>query len=81
MIADSLSGVHIPLPAVRPRQRSWGTSLPQSVILCCIVRYACQTCRVNYAYLGYDPLHKGTAGPVAWLPLVFGVMSNRDGPM
>ena len=33
MIADSLSGVHIPLPAVRPRQRSWGTSLPQSVIL------------------------------------------------
>ena len=24
--------VHIPLPAVRPRQRSWGTSLPQSVI-------------------------------------------------
>ena len=29
----SLVRVHIPLPAVRPRQRSWGTSLPQSVIL------------------------------------------------
>ena len=28
----SLVRVHIPLPAVRPRQRSWGTSLPQSVI-------------------------------------------------
>ena len=37
MIADSLSGVHIPLPAVRPRQRSWGTSLPQSVILFCLL--------------------------------------------
>ena len=37
MIADSLSWVHIPLPAVRSRQRSWGTSLPQSVVLICLV--------------------------------------------
>ena len=37
MITDSRVGVHIPLPAGRPRQRSWGTSLPQSVIWCCIV--------------------------------------------
>ena len=33
----SLVRVHIPLPAVRPRQRSWGTSLPQSVILRCFM--------------------------------------------
>ena len=34
MIAASrMVRVHIPLPAVRPRQRSWGTSLPQSVTL------------------------------------------------
>ena len=33
----SLVRVLIPLPAVRPRQWSWGTSLPQSVILFCLL--------------------------------------------
>ena len=52
MIADSLSGVHIPLPAVRPRQRSWGTSLPQSVILiCCFCVTLRSTASSDYALL------------------------------
>ena len=38
---DSQVRVHIPLPAVRPRQRSWGTSLPQSVILKLCLYGAC----------------------------------------
>ena len=78
MIADSLSGVHIPLPAVRPRQRSWGTSLPQSVILSLCFTLSSVTATVR---LVCGALIEGTEGLFAWLSLVFGVMSIRDGPM
>ena len=53
--------VHIPLPAVRPRQRSWGTSLPQSVILCVELMSHFQWPSVR---LGYGAL-TGVTGPPA----------------
>ena len=77
MIADSRYRVHIPLPAVRPRQRSWGTSLPQSVVL--ILRFCMYVSTRNVA-LVYGPLVERTVPPGRnGLPLVLRVMSNHVG--
>ena len=77
LVTDSRVRVHIPLPAVRPRQRSWGTSLPQSVIWIRYVGWVFDTHRWIRELI---PLIEGTETPGRnGLPLVLRVMSNHVG--
>ena len=80
MIADSRVWVHIPLPAVRPRQRSWGTSLPQSVVLSGFILnvIAHSTCPL---VCGATNWRNGNHPVVTVSLLCCRFMSNHVGPM
>ena len=78
--ADSRVRVHIPLPAVRPRQRSWGTSLPQSVIWYFVFASFYETPNgLDSPFVVSIPLLRTATPGRNGLPLVLRVMSNHVG--